>query len=77
LGEKVDDPLKMYLADIFTVAANLAGIPGLSIPAGFTGSGLPVGLQLLGNHFSESTLFEIGKLYQQHTSWHKKQPELK
>ena len=77
IGEKVNDPLQMYLADILTVAANLAGVPGISVPAGFTDTGLPVGFQLLGNHFSENTLFEIGKLYQQQTSWHEKQPDLK
>jgi len=60
LGEKVNDPLKMYLSDIFTVTANLAGIPGLSIPAGFIKDNLPIGIQLLGAHFSESLLFQIG-----------------
>lgn len=64
LGEKADDPLKMYLADIFTAPANLAGIPGISIPSGFTKNSLPLGFQLLGPRFSENTLFEIGKTYQ-------------
>lgn len=64
LGEKINDPLKMYLSDVFTVTANLAGIPALSIPIGFTSKGLPVGLQILGPQFSEQTLFEIGKAYE-------------
>jgi len=57
LGEKMDDPLAMYLSDIYTVTANLAGIPGLSLPCGFTRSGLPIGCQILGNHFDETTVF--------------------
>ena len=69
LGEKADSPLEMYLADIFTVAANVAGIPGLAIPSGLTKSGLPLGFQLLGPRFSETCLFELGKLYQQSTDW--------
>ena len=64
LGEKTSDPLKMYLADIYTVAANLAGIPGLSIPSGFNKAGLPLGFQLLGPRFSENTLFELGKIFE-------------
>jgi len=67
LGEKAEDPLKMYLADIFTASANLAGIPGLAIPSGATKLGLPLGFQLLGPKFSENTLFELGKLYQKIT----------
>lgn len=63
LGEKAEDPLQMYLADILTVAANLAGIPGLAIPSGFTKKGLPLGFQLMGPRFSENTLFKLGKLY--------------
>ena len=59
-GEKTDDPLQMYLADIFTVPANLAGIPGISLPCGFA-SGLPVGLQLLGRPFDEATLLRLGR----------------
>ena len=69
LGEKADSPLEMYLADIFTVAANVAGIPGIAIPSGLTKSGLPLGFQLLGPRFSESCLFELGKLYQQSSVW--------
>ena len=74
IGEKTSDPLKMYLSDIFTVSANLAGIPGISIPAGFTKDGLPVGIQLMGPQFGEQTLFEIGKNYQSQTTWHEQKP---
>lgn len=69
LGEKVSDPLKMYLADIFTASANLAGIPGMAIPSGFNKQGLPLGFQLLGPRFSEPVLFALGKLYQKITSY--------
>ena len=75
LGEKIDDPLKMYLSDIFTVTANLAGIPGLSIPVGFVDD-LPVGLQILGAQFSEELLFQVGYAYEQVTEWHKKRPKI-
>jgi aspartyl-tRNA(Asn)/glutamyl-tRNA(Gln) amidotransferase subunit A len=69
LGEKTDDPLQMYLADIFTVPASLAGIPGLSVPCGLV-RGLPVGLQLLGRSFDEETLFRAGHAFQQATRHH-------
>jgi aspartyl-tRNA(Asn)/glutamyl-tRNA(Gln) amidotransferase subunit A len=59
LGEKADDPLSMYLADIYTVTSDLAGVPGISVPCGKTKSGLPIGLQVLGRHFDESTLLRI------------------
>ena len=75
LGEKTDDPLQMYLADIFTVPANLAGIPGLSLPCGFV-DGLPVGFQLLGRPFDESTLLRAGHAYQQRTAHHRARPPL-
>jgi aspartyl-tRNA(Asn)/glutamyl-tRNA(Gln) amidotransferase subunit A len=65
LGEKTDDPLAMYLNDIYTVTANLAGIPGLSVPCGLSAAGLPIGLQLLGTHWSESTLFRLADAYEQ------------
>jgi len=63
LGEKTSDPLQMYLADIFTASANIAGIPGLSVPSGFSKNGLPLGFQLMGTRFSEDTLFKLGKIY--------------
>jgi aspartyl-tRNA(Asn)/glutamyl-tRNA(Gln) amidotransferase subunit A len=75
LGEKTDDPLQMYLADIFTVPANLAGVPGLSVPCGFV-SGLPVGLQLVGRPFDEASLFRLGHAYQQATDHHTRFPPL-
>lgn len=75
IGEKVDDPLKMYLSDIFTVTANLAGIPGLAVPAGLV-NGLPVGIQILGPQFNEELLFQVGYAYEQATNWHKQKPPL-
>jgi aspartyl-tRNA(Asn)/glutamyl-tRNA(Gln) amidotransferase subunit A len=73
LGEKIADPIQNYLADVFTVAANLAGLPALSIPTGYDNK-LPVGLQLMGKHFSESRLLSIAHHYQLHTSWHLASP---
>jgi aspartyl-tRNA(Asn)/glutamyl-tRNA(Gln) amidotransferase subunit A len=73
LGEKVDDPVQMYLNDIYTIAVNLAGLPGLSIPCGFSG-GLPVGLQLIGPHFEEGRLLNFAHQYQQATDWHLREP---
>jgi aspartyl-tRNA(Asn)/glutamyl-tRNA(Gln) amidotransferase subunit A len=61
LGEKVDDPLAMYLADIYTVTADLAGIPGISVPCGETREKLPIGLQILGRHFDESTILRVAQ----------------
>ena len=61
LGEKVDDPLAMYLADIYTVTADLAGIPGISVPCGETKEKLPIGLQILGRHFDESTILRVAQ----------------
>ncbi|ALG69164.1 Asp-tRNA(Asn)/Glu-tRNA(Gln) amidotransferase subunit GatA [Beggiatoa leptomitoformis] len=73
IGEKVDDPVTMYLSDIYTIAINLAGIPALSIPAGFV-QNRPIGLQLIGNYFSESRLLNIAHQYQQQTNWHQQIP---
>ncbi len=73
IGEKTADPLQMYLEDIFTVPANLAGIPGLSLPGGLV-EGLPVGIQLLGRPFDEATLLRIGHAYQQQTRHHLQEP---
>lgn len=75
LGEKVDDPLKMYLFDIYTISANLAGIPGLSVPCGFS-DGLPVGLQILGKQWDEETVLKVGFAYEQATDWHKEKPKI-
>ncbi|MBI5098615.1 MAG: Asp-tRNA(Asn)/Glu-tRNA(Gln) amidotransferase subunit GatA [Nitrospirae bacterium] len=75
-GEKTDDPLQMYLADIFTISVNLAGVPGISIPCGFTSQNLPVGLQIIGKHFDEETLLKTAYAYEQATDWHKRKPKL-
>lgn len=76
LNEKTSDPLAMYLADIFTVSANIAGICGISAPAGFSSSGLPIGLQLLARPFAESEILRLAYNYQEATDWHKKRPIL-
>ena len=73
LGEKSDDPVTMYLSDIYTIAVNLAGLPGMSIPAGLV-NGLPVGLQLIGNYFEEGRLLNVAHRYQQVTDWHTRRP---
>jgi aspartyl-tRNA(Asn)/glutamyl-tRNA(Gln) amidotransferase subunit A len=73
IGEKITNPLDMYLSDVFVVAVNLAGIPALSVPCGFS-NGLPVGMQIIGPHLSEETLLRIGHLYQSQTDWHTKHP---
>ncbi len=75
LGAKVDDPVQMYLNDIFTIPAPLAGLPGLSIPCGFDARGLPVGLQLMGTYFSEARLLGAAHRYQQATDWHRRVPK--
>jgi len=74
IGEKVDDPLKMYLSDIYTIAVNLAGIPGISIPCGFDEARLPIGLQILTPAFSEAKLLRIARMYEARTDWHTKRP---
>lgn len=78
-GEKADDPLSMYLQDIYTIAVNLAGLPGMSIPAGFAaaadGKSLPVGLQIIGNYFDEARMLKVGHAFQQATDWHTRMPE--
>lgn len=75
LGEKIDDPLTMYLSDAYTIPASLAGIPGLSIPCGFA-NGLPVGLQILGKYLDEETILNIGEEYEEATNWRKEKPKL-
>ena len=72
LGEHSDDPLAMYLEDIFTLPANLAGIPGIAFPVGYDESGLPIGMQLMGSHFDEALLFRVGHAYQLATEWHER-----
>ncbi len=79
LGEKTDDPISMYLSDIYTIAVNLAGIPAMSIPVGFAGTdsgeSMPVGMQIIGNHFEEARLLNVAHKYQQATDWHTRLPE--
>lgn len=76
VGEKTADPLQMYLSDIFTISVNLAGVPGISIPCGFTSKNLPVGLQLIGKHFDEESILKVAYAYEQATEWHTRRPNL-
>jgi aspartyl-tRNA(Asn)/glutamyl-tRNA(Gln) amidotransferase subunit A len=76
LGEKVDDPLQMYLSDIFTIPCNLAGLPGLSLPCGFSREGLPIGLQILADHFQEEKIFRVAYAFEQNTEFHRRKPNL-
>ncbi|MDD5451868.1 MAG: Asp-tRNA(Asn)/Glu-tRNA(Gln) amidotransferase subunit GatA [Desulfovibrionales bacterium] len=76
IGEKVNDPFQMYLSDIFTVPANLAGLPAISVPCGFSAEGLPVGIQLLGNHFAEEKILQVAYNFESETDFHTKKPTL-
>jgi aspartyl-tRNA(Asn)/glutamyl-tRNA(Gln) amidotransferase subunit A len=76
LGEMIDDPLTMYLSDVFTLSANLAGIPGISVPCGFSEDGLPIGLQIMAPHFNEGMLLKVAYNFEQATDFHKKKPNL-
>ncbi|MCX8070461.1 MAG: amidase family protein, partial [Thermodesulfovibrionales bacterium] len=76
IGEKVSDPIQMYLSDIFTISINLAGLPAISLPCGFVNN-LPVGLQLIGRHFQESLILQTAYCYEQNTQWHKIRPDLR
>lgn len=76
IGEKTSDPLQMYLSDIFTISVNLAGVPAISVPCGFTSNNLPIGLQFIGKHFDEEAILEIACAYEQATDWHKRKPGL-
>ena len=76
IGEKTQDPLQMYLSDIYTISVNLAGLPALSLPCGFDSEGLPIGLQIIGKHFDESTILAVAYAYEQSTDWHKRKPSL-
>ncbi|WP_324780119.1 Asp-tRNA(Asn)/Glu-tRNA(Gln) amidotransferase subunit GatA [Thiobacillus sedimenti] len=75
LGEKSDDPVEMYLNDLYTIPANLAGLPGMSLPCGFDSKGLPIGLQLVGDYFSEAKMLNVAHQYQRVTDWHARRPE--
>ena len=76
MGEKTDDPLQMYLADVYTISANLAGIPAMSLPCGFDTATLPIGLQILGPAFSEARMLRIARMYEAKTQWHKQTPSM-
>jgi aspartyl-tRNA(Asn)/glutamyl-tRNA(Gln) amidotransferase subunit A len=76
IGEKIDDPLQMYLSDIYTISVNLAGLPALSLPCGFDLESMPIGLQIIGKPFDESTVLRLAYAYEQSTSWHKQKPRL-
>jgi aspartyl-tRNA(Asn)/glutamyl-tRNA(Gln) amidotransferase subunit A len=76
VGEKLSDPLSMYLSDIYTIPANLAGIPAISVPCGFSKSGLPIGMQLMGKAFDEEMLLRVAYTYEQNTEWHLRKPNL-
>ena len=75
IGEKTNDPIAMYLSDVFTIPVNLAGLPGMSVPCGMDSKGLPVGLQLIGKPWDEETLFRVAGAYEAATDWHKKRPQ--
>ena len=76
IGEKIDDPLTMYANDILTIPVNLAGVPGISVPCGFSSTGLPLGLQIIGKHFDESTIYRVAHAFEQATDFHTKRPQL-
>ena len=76
IGEKIEDPLQMYLSDIYTISVNLAGLPALSLPCGFDGDGMPIGLQIIGKHFDEATVLRLAYAYEQATEWHKRKPRI-
>ena len=76
IGEKINDPLKMYLSDIYTIAVNLAGVPAISVPCGFDDNNLPIGLQVIAPAFAEAKLLRIAKMFEAHTDWYKKKPAI-
>jgi aspartyl-tRNA(Asn)/glutamyl-tRNA(Gln) amidotransferase subunit A len=76
IGEKIDDPLQMYLSDVFTITINLAGIPALSLPCGFSSAGLPIGLQIIGKPFAEETILRVAHAFEQQTAYHRRKPSL-
>ena len=77
LGEKSEDPLQMYLSDIFTISVNLAGLPAIALPCGFSKAGLPIGMQLIGRAFQEDTLLRAAHAYEQATQWRTKKPAVR
>jgi aspartyl-tRNA(Asn)/glutamyl-tRNA(Gln) amidotransferase subunit A len=76
MGEKIQNPLQMYLSDICTISINLAGVPAISVPCGLDREGLPIGMQVIGKHFDEPTILRVAYAYEQQTEWHRKKPAL-
>ncbi|HCD37612.1 MAG TPA: Asp-tRNA(Asn)/Glu-tRNA(Gln) amidotransferase GatCAB subunit A, partial [Candidatus Omnitrophica bacterium] len=76
IGEKTQNPLAMYLSDIYTISVNLAGIPAISVPCGLSKAGLPVGLQIIAKAFDEEMLLKVAHAYEQSTPWHKEKPKI-
>jgi aspartyl-tRNA(Asn)/glutamyl-tRNA(Gln) amidotransferase subunit A len=76
IGDKTSDPLSMYLSDVYTVSANLSGVPAISLPCGFSKNGLPVGLQIMAKPFAEEMLFRVAYTYERNTEWHKRKVKL-
>jgi aspartyl-tRNA(Asn)/glutamyl-tRNA(Gln) amidotransferase subunit A len=76
IGERTDDPIHMYLIDVFTIPANMGGNPGISVPCGFSSSGLPIGLQIMGGSFQEGKVLHAAYAFEQATEWHLKKPAL-
>jgi aspartyl-tRNA(Asn)/glutamyl-tRNA(Gln) amidotransferase subunit A len=76
IGEKTRDPLEMYLSDIYTISVNLAGLPALSLPCGFDDEAMPIGMQIIGKDFDESTILQVAHRYEQATDWHNKRPTM-
>ncbi|MBI3583249.1 MAG: Asp-tRNA(Asn)/Glu-tRNA(Gln) amidotransferase subunit GatA [Nitrospinae bacterium] len=77
IGEKFDNPIQMYLSDIFTISVNLAGVPAISIPCGFSKDGLPIGLQIIGRHFDEETIIRAAYTFERNTDYHQKKPKIR
>jgi aspartyl-tRNA(Asn)/glutamyl-tRNA(Gln) amidotransferase subunit A len=76
ISEKIQNPVEMYLSDIYTTSINLAGVPAISVPCGLDAEGLPIGMQVIGKPFDEATILSIAYTYEQHTEWHRKKPAL-
>ena len=76
IGERIDNPLAMYLSDIYTISVNLSGLPAVSVPCGFNQEGLPIGLQIIARPFDEETIFRVAYTFEQNTEWHKRKPKL-
>jgi aspartyl-tRNA(Asn)/glutamyl-tRNA(Gln) amidotransferase subunit A len=77
IGAKADDPLQMYLSDVLTIPVNLSGMPGISLPCGFSSTGLPIGLQIIGKAFDEATILRVAYAFEQHTGHHRRRPPIR